>query len=162
LALLHLGNAALGEGDHSRAAAAFTEALLEGRDAGSVQWMGRALRGLARVAAADGRWERAMHLLGAAAAVYEGGPTGAPRPGAWLTTQIGDSRPLQHAHTALGEAAAVAAWRCASSAARAQGERRSEQRAHLSSVCRRKRLQAKRAATTRARPDARVTGAVPA
>ncbi|HEX2035008.1 MAG TPA: LuxR C-terminal-related transcriptional regulator, partial [Chloroflexota bacterium] len=120
MALLYLGDACLGEGDHARAATHYTEALLEGRGAGSIHWVSGAVRGLARVAATNGQWERALVLLGAAAALYGKGPTSVPPPEERLTRQIGNSRRLQQARAALGEAAAVAAWHKGASLSRPQ------------------------------------------
>jgi len=104
--LVSLASVEYEAGDHARATRLYAEALeLGGRRMGLNHATLLCLEGLARVAGAQGRMERAAWLIGAAAALREG--KGWPLPPA---TRAEQERIVTAAREALGEEAFAAAW----------------------------------------------------
>jgi len=104
--LVSLASVEYEAGDHARAIRLYAEALeLGGRRMGLNHATLLCLEGLARVAGAQGRMERAAWLIGAAAALREG--KGWPLPSA---TRAEQERIVTAAREALGEEAFDAEW----------------------------------------------------
>jgi predicted ATPase len=104
--LASLGSVACEAGEYARASRLYEESLeLGGRRMGLNHIILPCLEGLARVAVAQGRMERATRLCGAAAALRE--DTGWPLPPAKRTEH---DRTVAAAREALGEEAFAAAW----------------------------------------------------
>jgi predicted ATPase/DNA-binding XRE family transcriptional regulator len=104
--LASLGNVEYEAGEYARASRLYEESLeLGGRRMGLKHTILVCLEGLARVAVAQGRMERAARLCGAAAALRE--DKGWPLPPA---KRAEHDRTVAAAHAALGEAAFTAAW----------------------------------------------------
>jgi hypothetical protein len=104
LSLVGLGQVALSGGDRRIASASFAQSLTISRDVGDQYGIVHSLEGFAALAAAQGRAERALRLVGAAAGLREvigapPSPTGAARL----------RRQLKPAHAALGRARAAGA-----------------------------------------------------
>jgi tetratricopeptide (TPR) repeat protein len=104
-ALASLGNVACEAGDYARALRLYEESLELAWRMGLNHPILLCLEGLARVAVAQGRMERAARLCGAAAALRE--DKGWPLPPA---KRAEHDRTVAAAHAALGEAAFTAAW----------------------------------------------------
>jgi len=96
---------ALSEGDLQRAGKLLRESLVQYRDVGDKWHIALCLDRLARVAAAQGAWERTARLLCAEEALRQ--TIGAPLPPA---EHHGREQTLQLAHEHLGEELFAAAW----------------------------------------------------
>jgi predicted ATPase/DNA-binding XRE family transcriptional regulator len=104
--LASLGNVACEAGEYERASKLYEESLeLGGQQMGLNHTILLCLEGLARVAVAQGRMERAARLCGEAAALRE--DRGWPLPPSKRTEH---DRTVAAAHGALGEEAFAAAW----------------------------------------------------
>jgi predicted ATPase/DNA-binding XRE family transcriptional regulator len=104
--LASIGNVEYEAGEYARASRLYEESLeLGGQQMGLNHTTLVCLEGLARVAVAQGRMERAARLCGAAAALRE--DKGWPLPPA---KRAEHDRTVAAAHAALGEAAFTAAW----------------------------------------------------
>jgi predicted ATPase len=104
--LASLGNVEYEAGDYARASRLYEESLeLGGRQMGLNHTILVCLEGLARVAVAQGRMERAARLFGTAAALRE--DKGWPLPPSKRTEH---DRTVAAAHGALGKEAFTAAW----------------------------------------------------
>jgi hypothetical protein len=103
--LASLGSVACEAGEYERASRLYEESLKQGRRLGQDIAILICLEGLARVAVAQGKMERAAWLIGAAAALRE--DRGWPLP---PVKRAEHERTVATAHEALGEEAFEAAW----------------------------------------------------
>lgn len=100
-----LADVDLNDGDHGAAQALYEEALALLKDVGDKWWMAWCLEGIAEVAVAQRRPERAVRLFGAAEALR--GAIGAPRPPGFRSYC---ERDLAAARDSLDEAAFENTW----------------------------------------------------